>query len=112
MIPQPTPTLTGTVVENPGCGHYIVQVLSGPIADSSIVKSWTDTVTGNTFDNVFTVRDWILLDQVHVGKGDTFSFTLNGPLPDSLNLVYNTCMIALYPMPLVSNDVTNIQKLP
>ena len=109
----PHPTLTGTIVENPGCGHYVLQVLSGPIADSSVAKSWTDTVTGKTFSNVFTIRDWILMDQAHLSTGDTFSFTLNGPLPDSLNnKVFYTCMIAFYNMPAVSNDVTNMQKLP
>ena len=77
------------------------------------MKSWTDAVTGSTFSNVFTVKDWILMDQVGVTTGDTFSFTLNGPLPDSLtDKVYYTCMIQFYTMPAVSNDVTNIQKLP
>ncbi|HEV2480710.1 MAG TPA: hypothetical protein VGS79_13630, partial [Puia sp.] len=71
LIPHPSSsdTLTGTVVENPGCGHYIVQILSGSFADSNVVKSWTDPVTGSTFSNVFTVKDWILMDQVHVTTG-------------------------------------------
>jgi hypothetical protein len=113
IIPPPSSsTLTGTVVENPGCGHFIVQVLSGSFADSSVVKSWTDTVTGSTFTNVFAVRDWIVMDHDHVTAGDTFSFTLNGPLPDYLNTIYYPCMMEFYPMPPVSNNVTNIQKLP
>lgn len=113
LIPHPTPTLMGTVVENPGCGHYIVQILSGSFADSNVVPRWTDPVTGSTFANVFTVKDWILMDQAGMNTGDTFSFTLNGPLPDSLtNKIYFTCMMVPYTMPAVSNDVTNIQKQP
>ena len=112
IIPPPSSTLIGTVVENPGCGNFIVRVLSGSIADSSVVKSWTDTVTGSTFTNVFTVRDWIVMDVDKVAVGDTFSFTLNGPLPDYLNTIYYPCMMEFYTMPPVSNNVTNIQKLP
>ena len=104
--------LTGVVVEAPGCGLYVVKVLSGSIADSSVVPSWTDTKTDSTFTNVFTVKDWILMDQVQVPVGDTFTFTLNGPLPDSLiNKTYFTCDVEFYNMPAISNNVTNIQKL-
>ncbi|HEX3935044.1 MAG TPA: hypothetical protein VHW43_10230 [Puia sp.] len=62
----------------------------------------------STFTNVFTVKDWILFQQANVSVGDTFTFTLNGPVPDS-SQEYYTCMVWPYNMPSVSNNVTNIQ---
>jgi len=102
---------TGVLVENPGCGHFIVKLLSGAITDSSVlVKSWTDTQTNSTFTNVFTVKDWILMQQAYLSVGDTFSFTLNGPVPNS-SQIYYTCAVFPYNMPSASNNVTNIKKL-
>ena len=101
--------MTGKLVESAGCGNYIVKLLSGSITDSSVlVKSWTDPVTNSTIANVFTVKDWIYFQQANVSVGDTFSFTLNGPVPDS-SQQYNTCMVVPYNMPSVFNNVTNIQ---
>ena len=116
LIPPPNvlaggSTATGTLVESPGCGHYIVKfILDDPNStDTSVmVKSWTDPVTNSTIANVFTVKDWIYFQQANVSVGDTFSFTLNGPVPDS-SQQYNTCMVVPYNMPSVSNNVTNIQ---
>ena len=105
------PGMTGVLVENSGCGHDVVQLLSGPITDSSVlVKAWTDTVTNKSFMNVFTVRDWITFQQANVSVGDTFTFTLNGPDPNA-GKIYYTCMIAPYPSPADSNTVTSIQKI-
>ncbi len=105
----PAPVATGLLIESPGCGHFIVKLLSGSITDSSVlVKSWTDPVTDSTFTNVFTVKDWIYFQQANISAGDTFTFTLNGAVPDS-SQQYNTCMVIPYNMPSVSNNVTNIQ---
>lgn len=109
LIPPPSPTLTGTVVENPGCGHFIVKVLSGTFADSSVEKSWTDSMTDSTFSNVFTVRNFMQMQQAQLVQGDTFSFTLNGAVPDS---IYFTCMVVPYNMPAATDNVTNIVRLP
>lgn len=101
--------MTGKLVESAGCGNYIVKLLSGPITDSSVlVKSWTDPVTDSTFTNVFTVKDWIYFQQANVSVGDTFTFTLNGPVPNP-SQEYYTCMVLPYNMPSVSNNITNIQ---
>lgn len=108
-VPFPPATVTGTVVENPGCGHFIVKVLSGTYADSSVEKSWTDSVTDSTFTNVFGVRNFMQMQQAQLVQGDTFRFTLNGPVPDS---IYMTCMIVPYNMPSATDNVTNIVKLP
>lgn len=110
-VPSGIPGITGTLVENSGCSHYVVKFLSGPLPDSSLlVKSWTDTVTHRSFTNVFTVRDWITFQQANIAVGDTFTFTLNGPDPNA-GKIYYTCMIAPYPSPADSNTVTKIQKI-
>jgi hypothetical protein len=105
----PTSTLTGTVVEYPGCGHYIVKIINGNYSDTCVEKSWTDSVTDSTFTNVFVARNFMNLQQANLAQGDTFNFTLNGPLPDS---TYNTCMVIPYNLPTAFNNVTNIVKLP
>jgi hypothetical protein len=105
-------TLTATFADNPGgCGHVVVKVLSGSIADSSVQKFWTDAATGVSFTNVFAVKDWVEIAQAQLSVGDTFTFTLNGPVPDSTTW-YATCEIVplRFDMPSVSNNVTNIQK--
>ncbi len=105
-------TLTGTFADNPGgCGHVVVKVLSGSIADSSVEQFWTDGASGITYTNVFTVKDWIEIDQAQLSVGDTFTFTLNAPVPDS-TLWYGCDIQPLhFDMPSVSNNVTNIQKV-
>ena len=104
-------TLTGTFADNPGgCGHVVVKVLSGSIADSSVEQFWTDGGTGITYTNVFTVKDWVEIDQAQLSVGDTFTFTLNGPVQDS-TIYYGCAILPLrFDMPSVSNNVTNIQK--
>jgi hypothetical protein len=111
LIPPPPASgdsLTGTLVEAPGCGYDIVKIVSGSYPDSSVVKSWTDSVSGATFTNVFSVKDYILFYQDKITVGDTFTFTLNGPVPDSLQLYYG-CNIIPYNVPSVWNNVTNIK---
>ena len=105
-------TLTGTFADDPGgCGHVVVKVLSGSIADSSVEQFWTDGATGIKYTNVFTVKDWIEIYQAQLSVGDTFTFTLNGPVPDS-TLWYGCDIVPLrFEMPSVSNNVTKIQKL-
>ena len=91
--------------------HVVVKVLSGSIADSSVEQFWTDGATGITYSNVFTVKDWIEIYQAQLSVGDTFTFTLNGPVPDS-TLWYGCAILPLgFDLPSVSNNVTNIQKL-
>jgi hypothetical protein len=103
--------VTGELVENPGCGHYVVRLLSGPTTDSTVaLPSWTDTATHTTFANVFMVRNWVHFQQANLSVGDTFTFTLNGPDPEA-NSIYHTCAVFFYNMPSDSDVVTNIQKI-
>jgi hypothetical protein len=100
--------VTGTLVEDPGCGHMIVEVLGGPIPDSSVLaKSWTDSVSHQTFTNVFMVKNFWTMQQAQVQQGDTFTFRLNDPSTD--DTVYYTCNIVPYNLPPAGNCVWNIQ---
>jgi hypothetical protein len=105
----PVSGLTGTVVEYPGCGHYIIQIVNGNYPDTCVEKSWTDSVTKATFSNVFVAKNFPQLQQAQLVQGDTFTFTLNGPVPDGN---YNGCMIVPYNLPTAFNNVTDIVKLP
>ena len=100
-------TWVGTLVVNGGCGHYIVQLLSGPVPDSGVLtKSWTDIATDSTFRNVFGVRNDCTFPAAVINVGDTFRFTLNGPVPRQ---ICNMCDVELFDMPAASNSVTDIE---
>jgi hypothetical protein len=86
-------------------------MISVTIPDSSVVKSWTDTQNDSTFINVFTVKDGPAMQLAQVVVGDTFTFTLNGPVPDSLSK-YASCAVLTSNVPGVYNNVTNIQLQP
>lgn len=97
----------GTLVANGGCGHYIVQLLSGPVPDSGVLtKSWTDNATDSTYLNVFRVKNVCTFPAADINVGDTFRFTLNGPVPTQM---CNMCDMEPYPMPATSNSVTDIK---
>lgn len=98
----------GRLVAASPCDHFVVQLLSGPVADSAILtKAWTDSATDSSYTNVFRVSDLCTFAFSHVRVGDVFTFTLNGPPPAQTCAV---CDIApFFPMPATSNVVTNIQ---
>lgn len=99
--------LTGKLVDIAACNGYIVQILSGPIPDSSVlVKSWTNSLTDSTYTNVFTVKDGCTFAAALLSQGDVFTFTLNGEAP---NQTCFTCDIVIFPLPSVYNTVTNIK---
>jgi hypothetical protein len=100
-------TATGVFVAQSGC-TYVVKVLSGSIPDSSVVKSWTDTQNDSTFTNVFTVKDGPAIQLAQVAIGDTFTFTFNGPVPDSVSTIAS-CDILTTNVPGVYNNVTDIR---
>jgi hypothetical protein len=98
----------GKLVAASPCDYFVVQLLSGPVADSGILtKGWTDSATDSSYTNVFTVSDVCTFAFSRLHVGDLFTFTLNGPPPAQTCAV---CEIApLFPMPKTSNVVTNIQ---
>ena len=101
------PVMTGKLVVASICDQYIVQVLSGPIPDSSVLtKSWTDKATDSSYSNVFRVSDVCTFAAAGVVVGDTFTFTLNGTPPTQ---TCYTCDAVAFPQPSTSNAVTNIK---
>jgi hypothetical protein len=105
---NPDNVWTGKLVVTAPCEHFVVQLQSGPVADSSILtKSWTDSTTDRSYTNVFKVSDLCTFEFSHLQVGDVFTFTLNGTPPAQSCAV---CEIApSFPMPSTSNAVTNIQ---
>jgi hypothetical protein len=110
VLPPASSAATGVLVAQPGCS-YVVKIINAPIPDSSVVKSWTDTQNDSTFTNVFTVKDGPAMQLAQVAVGDTFTFTLNGPVPDSLSK-YASCDVLTSNVPGVYDNVTNIQLQP
>jgi hypothetical protein len=101
---SPTPAvLTGKLVVVAPCDYFVVQVLGGPIPDSCVVKSWTDSATDSTYSNVFTLAGTsaCYFGQSNLSKGDIVTFTLSGPYPGPECV---RCNIApSFPMPSASN---------
>jgi hypothetical protein len=99
---------TGKLVVFASCADYVVQLQSGPIADSSILtKSWTDSATDSSYTNVFRVSDVCTFAAAELKVEDVFTFTLNGPTPVQTCLICD--IVPSFPMPATSNVVTNIR---
>lgn len=105
--PSPPP-LTGKLVVNGPCGFYVVQVLSGSVDSSRLVKSWKYTTGDTTFSNVFMVSDPCTFGGYGLSKNDEFTFEMNDTI-----IVQNCmlCMIAYPPTPAISNTVSEVQLI-
>lgn len=105
VSPQPV-LLTGKLVVNGPCGFYAVQVLSGNVDSSRLVKSWKYTSGDTTFSNVFMVSDACTFGGYGLSKNDEFTFEMN-----DTTIVQNCmlCMIAWPPTPAISNTVSKVQ---
>lgn len=99
---------TGKLVLTADCDDFVVQLQSGPVPDSGILtKSWTDSATGNSYTDVFRVKDVCTFAEANLSVGDVFTFTLNGAVPAQVCMICN--VVPNYPMPAANNAVTNIQ---
>ena len=98
--------IVGKLVINGACGNYVIQVISGKIAPSRYLASWSNGDT--TYTNVFTVRDRCHFGQNGVKQNQKFSFLLSD------TAVVQTCMVCdIYvAVPNVSNWITDVQPMP
>jgi len=98
-------SLTGKLVINKPCGHYVIQVLSGDVDPGFLVKSWRDSITNTSYSNVFTVANSCNFTGSGLSPNDVFTFKIN-----DTSFVQN-CMLCMifYPTPVVSNTVSDIQ---
>ena len=97
--------LTGKLVVNAACGHYVVQVLSGNVDSSRLVKSWKDPAGDTTYSNVFAVSNACTFAGFGLSRGDIFTFTMNDAV------IAQNCMLCMifYPTPPVSNFVNHVR---
>ena len=68
--------LKGKLVINGICGNITIQVLSGSIDSSLIVKSWVDPSTSKTYENVFALKS-ICTFPSGLKEGDEFYFKID-----------------------------------
>ena len=67
--------LKGKLVINGICGNITIQVLSGSIDSSLIVKNWEDPSTSKTYENVFALKS-ICTFPSSIKEGDEFYFKI------------------------------------
>ena len=99
------PTLTGKLVINGPCAHFVIQVLQGSIDPSKIDPLWKDSIHNINYVNVFTVGNRCTFPY-NLAEGDTITFQLDSDPPAQ---VCDVCNIA-WPTPPVSNPVKNVKK--
>jgi hypothetical protein len=101
------PLLTGKMVINRPCGHYVIQVLSGDYDRGRVAASWKDTLADSIYTNVFTVANVCHFDGGGLAVNDTFSFRMND------TVIVNNCMVCMifYPTPSVTNTVDHVQRV-
>ncbi len=51
------PTLTGKLVIDRACSHFVIQLLQGSIEPSKIVPVWKNSANDSTYVNVFAVSN-------------------------------------------------------
>jgi hypothetical protein len=101
------PQLTGKLVVNAACGHYVVEVLSGNVDSARLVRSWKDSASDTTYTNVFAVSNACTFSGFGLSRGDIFTFTMND------TVIVQNCMLCMifYPKPPVSNFVNHVRVL-
>jgi hypothetical protein len=100
-------TLTGRLVVNTPCGHFVVQLIKGNVEPGRLVQSWTDSIAHKTWSNVFTVANACHFEGAGFATGDTFTFKMND------TLIVNNCMLCavFHPTPAISNTVSHVRRI-
>ena len=95
-----TGCLKGIVVDN-YCANIIIQVTEGNYDPSLVNQTWEDPLTGMTYNNVFTVRNYCEVQADGIQDGQTISFRIG---EEGLNNSCVTCM-GIRPTPSRQNIV-------
>ena len=105
-VTKPT-TLTGKLVINEPCGHYVIQVLSKDIDPRLVTASWKDSIGDILYTNVFTVSNACDFEGRTLATNDNFSFRIND------TVIVQNCMLCdiFYPTPPTRNVVTHVQRV-
>lgn len=73
--------LTGKLIINGPCEHYVVQLMKGTIDTANIASSWYDSDNDSTYTNVFTVANFCTFGNNGLHKGDIFTFQIDTNSP-------------------------------
>ena len=99
--------LTGKLIINGPCEHYVIQLQKGIIDTANIESTWYDIDNGNTYSNVFTVTNLCTFGNKRLQKGDVFTFQID---PNSPAQNCPICYIYVA-TPSKGNAVINVQKI-
>lgn len=103
----PSSVLTGKLIINGPCEHYVIQLQKGKIDTSNIESSWYDSDNDSTYSNVFTVANYCSFGSFGLQKGDVFTFQIDNNQPPQECPI---CQIFVA-TPSKENTVINAQKV-
>ena len=99
--------LTGKLILNGPCDHFVIQLQKGKIDTANIVSSWYDSDNDSTYSNVFSVANYCSFGIFGLQKGDVFTFQIdNNQPPQECPICY-----LFVATPSKENAVINIQKI-
>jgi hypothetical protein len=103
----PGTVLTGKLIVNGPCLHYVIQLEKGNIDTTNLVASWFDRDNDSTYTNVFAISNYCTFGDYGLQKGDVFTFQIdsNSPAQNCPN-----CMIVVA-VPPKENAVINVKKI-
>lgn len=106
-----TPRFRGKYVYDGACEHFLVQVLSGPLDSSFVMKAYKEPNNkDSTYTNVFGVSDYCgYFGMIGIKVGDEFLFNFGSPFKTT-RPTCNGCEI-VGPLPPVNQDVKDVQIL-
>ena len=99
--------LTGKLIINGPCEHYVIQLQKGTVDTTHIELSWHDSDNDSTYNNVFTVANSCSFGNYGLQKGDVFTFEINPNVPAEYCAI---CQIYVA-TPTKQNAVTNVKKV-
>ena len=106
-VTRPSPELTGKLIINGPCEHYVIQLLKGTIDTTNIETSWYDSGNDSTYSNVFTIASFCSFGNYGLQKGDVFTFQIDPGPPGQYCPI---CQIFVA-TPTKGNAVINVKKV-
>ncbi|MHA4809635.1 hypothetical protein ACX0G9_16095 [Flavitalea flava] len=100
-------SLTGKLVIDATCSHFVVQLLQGSTDSTKVVDNWKNTANDSIYTHVFTVANVCNFGATGLVRGDIFTFEIDPEMP------MEDCAVCLiyYPTPEVVHSIKHIQKV-
>ena len=99
--------LTGKLIINGPCEHYVIQLQKGAIDTANIESSWLNPADKMNYSDVFTVANYCSFGSNGLQKGDVFTFEID---PHPVAQYCPICQIFVA-TPTKENAVINVQKV-